>query len=549
MSGIRPGIEKALELIEKGHRHIVLELPTGYGKSSGGLEIFSKVNEFDLPESRVIHVLPLRAIVEDLARKFYEKLGDRVAYQAGIYGLTAGGICPGSSLARRITKSPFFDADYNVTTFDSFIHNMFKIPVTEVFKDLRHYYIPFERIYTSTIIFDEAHMMVEPDEKKMVAGFMAGLGLLNVMGNLIVIMTATLTESLRSALRKVLGNIRFIRLSGQDKEEGDTIFIHDDEFENNIGDIKYTVSFIGSAKIVDKAIELVNDGQKVLIIINNISLVHNIYEELKKRGVRVGLIHSELTRRDRANVDCKLKDYDVLVGTSAIEAGVDVSFNALITVPDDAASLVQRVGRVCRYGECNGELYFICEDVVGSGITVNKELCNFLRMHGNKVNWRLPYSRGSNTISYVEILEKFRDSEKIEVPNNYLLYFKALGRPYIPHELVNYLFRKFNFNLARSELIDVYVRGKEEFVKVDVNDIFLDSFTIDIKRFISRRELIDCIDALGYIDEGPTLAEDFPVKDFVNSDVTEAFETYSRFVNKYKATPIIIIKPNCYRGM
>mgnify|MGYP001770728097 FL=1 len=536
---VRPGINKALELIEKEYRYIILEFPTGYGKSSGGLELFRKINELGFPENRIIHILPLRAIVEDLAKKLYSELGERVSYQAGIYGLSINDMI--------IRKSPFFDTDYNVTTFDSFIHNMFKIPITEVFRYLRHHYIPFERIYVSSIIFDEAHIIVEPDEDKMVAGFIASLRLLNSTNNPVIIMTATLTENIRRVIRNVLSNSIFVRLGIKDEMRGNDVFIYDDEFENEIGNTRYFSSLIDSAEIINKTIELINNGKKVLIIINNINFINKIYDELKRKGIPVGFIHGELTRGDRKFIIDNLRNYKVLIGTSAIEAGVNISFDALITVPDDAASLVQRVGRVCRYGECIGELYFVCKDSKDNGIVINEKLCEYLKKNGNIINWRLPYSKNNNTISYSKMLEEFKGHEEINLVTKYLYGFDGLRRPYIPQELINYLFsEKFGFNLSRKELIEVYVKGRDEFKSSSINDIVINSFSTDLDR-LTKRLPINCIESLGYIDEEPSLVTNFPIKDFINPNMVSI--AYKRFIHKYNALPIIIIKPNCYGGV
>ncbi|MGC8607620.1 MAG: CRISPR-associated helicase Cas3' [Vulcanisaeta sp.] len=537
---IRPGINKALELIEGGHDHIILELPTGYGKSTGGLEIYRKLSELGIPEDRVIHVLPLRAVVEDLARRFYGILNDKVAYQAGIHNITI-------DKGKIIRKSPFFDADYNITTFDSFIHNTFKIPITEVFRELRHYYIPFARIYTSSVIFDEAHILIDPREKKMLTGFLASLELLRNAEDPVIIMSATLTQNVRSAISNVLPDAVFIRLGSKDENNNNNIIIRDVDFEEKIGNTRYSINFMNAKPIdvINKVIKLVNNDEKsVLIVINNIGFVTKLYEELKNRGIPVGLVHGELTRRDRSSVINNLDNdkYKVLVGTSAIEAGIDKSFNVLITTPDDAASLVQRVGRICRHGECNGELYFICEDDGNDNIKYSKKLCDYLMKKGSKINWRLPYSKDGN-ISYVEMLEEFKPYKEIEVSHDYLLSFKALERPYIPHDLINYLFNKqFNFNLARKELIEVYVRGREEFASASPDDVVLDSYTTDLDN-----APIDCIESLGYVDEEPVLISDSSLVQYFR-DPDRIANAYGKFVENYEATPIMIIKPNCYRG-
>ena len=539
MRGIREGLKILENLLsgrgKRGRPYIVLELPTGYGKSTSGPLVYDLLSDYYVPEGRIVHVLPLRAIVEDLANDFYKKLGDKVAYQAGLYLLTPGG--------EPVPKSPLFDADYNITTFDSFIHNLHKIPVTEIYDFYKHYYISFERVYTSTVIMDEAHMLMGEDSIKTTTAFLASLRLLQKMGNPIIIMTATLTESLRNAIRQVLGEVKFVRLSPEDREEGNTIFVHDKDFEDRIGNTKYTVKLISMNDMLGKVLELVEGGRRVLVVINHIDKIGEIYVKLKEHGLRVGIIHSEMTRRDRERVrsDLKEKRLDVLVGTSAIEAGVNVSFDALVTVPDNPAGLVQRVGRICRYGDCSGELYLVCS---GSGIgelRVNRELCKYLGKHGNDIKWRLPYPSEN---SYVKILEEFSGQE---VPTNEEVeeVLKYLSRPYISQGLIQHLFGKVGFNLAREALIEVYTRGKEEFTRANPMDVILDSFSTDLGR-LAKWE--GCGEGIGYLgDEGPVMTN-YPVDRFFADDLVKVLSAYEEFVRRYRASPVLIIRPDCYFG-
>lgn len=527
MRQIRRGIEEALEMIKGGQTRLVLEFPTGYGKSIGGALIYKLVNELNLPEERVIHVLPLRAIVENLAVRMYNILGDNVAYQAGIHVQAPDG--------KPLPKSPLFSAGYNVTTFDSFIHNLYKVPVTEVYREYKHYYIPFEKIYTSAIIMDEAHLLAGDTSMKTREAFRDSICYLASMGNPIIIMTATLTESLRNAIRQALGNVKFLRLGPRDGVSEDTIYIHDSEFETIMRDTRYVVKTTGISKVIDLVLDLVGSGKRILVVINSVPILVGIYRRLREAGIGVGLIHAGLTRRDRVSVMQRLSSLQVLLGTSAVEAGVDASFDALITVPDDPAGLVQRVGRVCRYGECNGELYLIC-NIKGA----IRELCEYLKEHGDNIQWRLPYDLGS-TKSYVEVLERFGDNTLLDQCGSDILRY--LSRAFVSQGTINYLFELAGYNLARNALLDVYVKGVDEFRNASIENIILDSYTTSIDKLPSK----SCIEAIGYIsDDEPLIAREFDPGGFYEEK--DPMRAYSSFVRKYRASPILITKPECYRA-
>ena len=110
-----------------------------------------------------------------------------------------------------------------------------------------------------------------------------------------------------------------------------------------------------------EALALHRAGRLTLIILNTVVRAQQVYAALVKAGTgsdRLVLIHSRFRPADRAIQMEKLpepgqtKDL-IVVATQAIEAGVDVSSAVLITELAPPASLVQRFGRVNRYGELN----------------------------------------------------------------------------------------------------------------------------------------------------------------------------------------------------
>ena len=102
-------------------------------------------------------------------------------------------------------------------------------------------------------------------------------------------------------------------------------------------------------------------GRMTLVILNTVARAQQVHAALIKQGVspdRLALIHSRFRLDDRKAQMDKLpqprtaRDL-IVVTTQAIEAGVDLSAATLITELAPASSLVQRFGRVNRYGELN----------------------------------------------------------------------------------------------------------------------------------------------------------------------------------------------------
>ena len=102
-------------------------------------------------------------------------------------------------------------------------------------------------------------------------------------------------------------------------------------------------------------------GQLTLVILNTVARAQQVHAALVRRGVppdRLVLIHSRYRLGDRhAQMDRlpqpRTTSDLIVVTTQAIEAGVDLSAATLVTELAPASSLVQRFGRVNRYGELN----------------------------------------------------------------------------------------------------------------------------------------------------------------------------------------------------
>jgi len=542
--GMREAIERLLGLLEDGRGRVIVELPTGYGKTTAGAEVYRLLNKSTVyPEDRVIHVLPLRAIVEDLAKRLAEKLGEgRVAYQAGV-------------VVQGVNKEPFFDADYTVTTLDSFVHNMFKAPVTELYTVKRHYYIPLTRVFTSGVVFDEAHLFTSKDVK-MGTAFLTSVKILARMNNPLIIMSATLTSTMNGELRKRLGDAVLIRLGarGEERDTGREVVVWDEDFTGSASvNIKYNVGAVRMGDVVGRVVEYLGSGRRVLVIIDNRGEAVRVYNELRNRGFRVGLVHSLLTRRERLGVISKLGDYDALVGTSAIEAGVDVSFDVLVTTPTSALGLVQRVGRVCRDVEktCVGDVLLI-SDYEG-----NREgLVDYIVK--KRVCWRLPFD-GDNCVGYKKLLEAFGESIR---PNaGYEGELEALfNLMYIPQDMLGAFLGMMRYSLVREPLVEAYTKGIGEFRSAGYGDVILDSFSIE---YSVLARLAGCIEGLGVFGKNgaEVINDDELLRGFVKGDYgafvrfvrnyiieTKKHDTKQYNAEKRAAGPFVILKPNCLGG-
>jgi len=103
-----------------------------------------------------------------------------------------------------------------------------------------------------------------------------------------------------------------------------------------------------------------HDAQtQTLVIVNRVERAQRLYRLLRERrqGKKDLLIHARFCGTERANQARRLREEGaqdrIIVATQAVEAGVDMSSQCMVTELAPWASLVQRFGRCNRYGEHN----------------------------------------------------------------------------------------------------------------------------------------------------------------------------------------------------
>ena len=93
-----------------------------------------------------------------------------------------------------------------------------------------------------------------------------------------------------------------------------------------------------------------DNNKKVLIVCNTVSQAQNIYKSLSQKVCNSALIHGRFILRDREEIESKLENLNLLVGTQAIEVSLNIDYDVLFSEPAPLDALVQRFGRVNRKG-------------------------------------------------------------------------------------------------------------------------------------------------------------------------------------------------------
>lgn len=114
-------------------------------------------------------------------------------------------------------------------------------------------------------------------------------------------------------------------------------------------------------------------GKRVLVVLEEVKEVAELYNRLKGEGVF--LYHGRLAEGQRRRVFGEVKRRDeaqepyLLLTTPAIEVGVDLDAEVLVTTLCPPENLLQRLGRVNRRGRGQGKAYVVGEtfpDYLGS---------------------------------------------------------------------------------------------------------------------------------------------------------------------------------------
>jgi len=377
-------LERAAEVFERRLEKdskfaMVLTMPTGYGKSTLTLLLFLACLQQDTTWDRVIHILPLRNIVTDLSerlRRYVKKLAenDVVPREAE------------NQIAEQMMwqpSAPYFERRCVVTTLDTFSLNLFKIPVREIdralSKGLAHIDVPRGLIYTSAVVFDEAHLFAElgtPDEQsrgKAFATLITSVRVLAEAGVPVLICTATLPTDI---VKDIAVELRDIGVStsvfgptvADVPDDVEWICEEDTDFIKGEGNRQIITKTIIDNEVNDIVNRNLDDSHGVLIVCDTVDRAVQRARSLVHRDPI--LLHGKLAAVDREKEMQRLKEVAeesgrvprLVVSTQVIEAGVDFWFDVLVSDLAPMDRLIQRAGRVARRGG-KGWIYLV-EDAV-----------------------------------------------------------------------------------------------------------------------------------------------------------------------------------------
>jgi len=153
----------------------------------------------------------------------------------------------------------------------------------------------------------------------------------------------------------------------------------------------------GDKRDIIKRIVKDNEG-RILIVLNHIKDV----EELSKELEGCVFVHGLFTNESKQRIINDIRNFNCVISTQVLEAGVNLSFDVLITDIAPAFSLIQRAGRILRTPDDikskEGEIHILVDDLEKQvkgvySVEITKATYDWLNENCGKccrMNWRLP---------------------------------------------------------------------------------------------------------------------------------------------------------------
>ncbi len=444
----RPLIEKVLESIQESNKPFlyIVRAPTGYGKTVISITC-ALYSVFDSSLfSKVIHILPMRSIVEDVYHRASEILGEAVKEKM--------------MDVKEEDLELFHLFPLNVTTVDTFTWDIMKLNTKKISrireqKEFGYDFLTQGSILDSLLFFDEAHYILEDENMKTV--FSVIIELILRYKTSFIISTATLSK----------GYEEYFRYLAKAYDYEFKIFEPDDSdpFIEKENRKRFNIHLVDNDEDINTNVKKLIDPDKVnLVVVNSPYKATALYDTLTNLdGVRVFLLHGNMKRTHREKVlenirkVSKGKIPSVIITTQVIEAGVDISSDVLITEVSVAQSLLQRMGRVARYDEDSASIYIL----KSTGEPYPAEKINrtweWLEKNSSSVHPRIPSS-------YYGWLNQVHGKSMVDINPKYSpSYIKLKG--------------------LSVKLLDLYNRSTQilnQVEKIMRREVFLRDFTIPV---------------------------------------------------------------------
>ncbi|MBA2395374.1 MAG: CRISPR-associated helicase Cas3' [Ktedonobacteraceae bacterium] len=396
----RPFQRKMLKILQEEKKSVILQAPTGSGKTDAALLPYIQCLAQDedwLPRT-CLYATPMRV----LSNQFYEKFRERIKSVDQKKGRRLTEIYydklkrePVSLQTGEQPHDPQLEALLTFCTIDQLLASFLAVPYGV---DGGRLNLNVGAVVGSYLVLDEFHLYPLLKEGVDILGARTtALTMLRMLNSVtrFVLMTATFSTTLVDELATLLDAV--------------VVKVDDPEELQQIASGRKRTFEVASVEMSAETI-LAQHQHCSLVICNTVLRAQQRYWELKQRaeqaGIEVILLHSRLTEADRTQRSNTImhelgqapETWDgeerygwkdghyygknlIVVATQVVEVGLDISVETLHTEIAHANSLIQRAGRCARFAQQEGRVivYELPEqDAEGRPVTMlpyRKELC------------------------------------------------------------------------------------------------------------------------------------------------------------------------------
>lgn len=319
--------------------HLILRAPTGSGKTLAAL-LWAQKNQ--KKNGRLFYVLPNIASINAMYERLKGHFGDNV-------GL----------LHSRAASSLYsiFESDNDLTSklqnqrtarmLSSLAREMwFSVRICTPHQVLRYslhgkgWEAMLSEFPNSCFVFDEIHAY-DP----VITGLtVATAKYLIAQDASCLFLSATMPAFLRrQILEHEISSISFLEPSIDDAADKAILELKRHNYKIMDGNIMSNIDLI--VKEAEKA-------NSTLVVCNHVPTAQQVYREIRKRVKETVLLHSRFCKRDRNRIEQQIRQSlpKILVSTQVVEVSLDVDFEQGFLEPAPIDALVQRFGRINRYG-------------------------------------------------------------------------------------------------------------------------------------------------------------------------------------------------------
>ena len=341
----RPFQQKASEF----QGNLLLTAPTGSGKTEAAL---LWANAQQDAGRRIFYVLPYTASINAMLHRLQDEKGLNLGENIGALHGKANYFAYQDLCERKYEKVSAAREAKEMQNLSRQLYRPLKIitpfQIVKAFFGVKGWDSQLAEFAGGLFIWDEIHAY----DARTTALIITALENLENLGAKSLFMSATFPEFLRAKLHEVIPDLYEQPIDLEEPEEKRLWTEPRHCVERLSGEI---------FDHIDAIRDDLNQGKSVLVVCNTVARAQDAFKLLEDGVDRAELLHGRFILRDRQQIEGRLDQAQLLVGTQAIEVSLDLDFDTIYTEPAPIDALIQRFGRVNRKGEKGVVAVRICE--------------------------------------------------------------------------------------------------------------------------------------------------------------------------------------------